>query len=65
MAHRASRTLTAASRHQQEGCENELNPDGAADFTTSSSSLWVSSSIRLMSSMVKPTHLSIQQNSWR
>lgn len=31
----------------------------------SSSSFWVSSSIRLMSSMVKPTHLSIQQNSWR
>lgn len=32
---------------------------------TSSSSFWVSSSIRLMSSMVKPTHLSTQQNSWR
>lgn len=32
---------------------------------TSSSSFWVSSSIRLMSSMVRPTHLSIQQNSWR
>lgn len=31
----------------------------------SSSSFWVSSSIRLISSMVKPTHLSIQQNSWR
>lgn len=34
-------------------------------FITSSSSFWVSSSIRLMSSMVKPTHLSIQQKSWR
>ena len=32
---------------------------------TSSSSLWVSSSIRRMSSMFSPIHLSIQQNSWR
>lgn len=34
-------------------------------IVTSSSSFWVSSSIRRMSSMVKPTHLSIQQNNWR
>lgn len=61
----ALRTLTAGFEHLQEGSNNELNPDGTAELTTSSSSFWVSSSIRLMSSMVKPTHLSIQQNSWR
>lgn len=59
------RKLTASLEHLQERCNNKNSPDGTAELTTSSSSLWVSSSIRLMSSMVKPTHLSIQQNSWR
>lgn len=61
----ALRTLTAGLEHLQEGCNNEHNPERTAEWSTSSSSFWVSSSIRLMSSMVKPTHLSIQQNSWR
>lgn len=57
--------LAARSEHLHERWNSENNPAGTSELITSSNSFWVSSSIRLMSSMVKPTHLSIQQNSWR
>lgn len=46
-------SLQVAHKHQPEGA------------LTASSSFWVSSSILLMSSIVRSIHLSIQQNSWR
>lgn len=64
--HRGMDTMQAAPAAEQLGLGQTAHKQRPQKSTlTASSSFWVSSSILLMSSIVRSIHLSIQQNSWR